>query len=120
MSLDAPIEQQEGLLKGLCHVLGSPSRTAAARLQALHHINALSTHSDATRNAVVAHVLQPLITALSDAEVSVHCEAASVLGNLMFYAAFLAFPFPSMRYAIRLFRLALSNFSSLTRPCSLF
>lgn len=75
--------QSEGLLEGLCRVLSSPSRNAGARLQALHHINTLSTHSDTTRNSVTSHVLVPLTTALADSDVGVHCEAASAVGNLV-------------------------------------
>ena len=78
-----PEEDVQGLLEGLCRVLSSPGRNAAARLQALHHINTLSAHSDATRNSVTTHALVPLTTALSDADVNVHCEAASAIGNLV-------------------------------------
>ena len=78
-----PNEDAQGLLEGLCRVLSSPSRNAGARLQALHHINTLSTHSDATRNSVTSHVLVPLTIALADSDVSVHCEAASAVGNLV-------------------------------------
>jgi len=79
----APADAQVGLLEGLCRVLSSPSRNAGARLQALHHINTLSTHSDTTRNSVTSHVVVPLINALGDSDVSVHCEAASAVGNLV-------------------------------------
>ena len=78
-----PEEDVQGLLEGLCRVLSSPGRNAAARLQALHHINTLSSHSDATRNSVTSHALVPLTTALADADVNVHCEAASAIGNLV-------------------------------------
>ena len=78
-----PDEDAQGLLEGLCRVLSSPSRNAGARLQALHHINTLSTHSDATRNSVTSHALVPLTTALADSDVNVHCEAASAIGNLV-------------------------------------
>ena len=78
-----PEEDVQGLLEGLCRVLSSPGRNAAARLQALHHINTLSAHSDATRNSVTTHAVVPLTTLLSDADVNVHCEAASAIGNLV-------------------------------------
>ena len=77
------INADQRLLEGLCKVLSSPSRNAGAKLQALHHINTLSTHSDTTRNSVTAHVLKPLVAALSDPDVGVHCEAASAVGNLV-------------------------------------
>ena len=78
-----PDEDAQAVLEGLCRVLSSPNRNAGARLQALHHINTLSTHSDATRNSVTSHALVPLTTALVDSDVNVHCEAASAIGNLV-------------------------------------
>ena len=76
-------EGQEGLLEGLCRVLANPAAQPSARLQALHHINALSTHSDPTRNSVTALVMLPLVQALGDPDPNLHCEAASAVGNLV-------------------------------------